>query len=144
MKLSTKSRYGTRLILDLANHYEKGAVQLSEIAGRQGISQKYLEQILKPLRKEGIVKSVRGAKGGYVLGRHPSKISVGEIVALLEGGTMICECTENAMICERADSCLTRDMWTKAAKALFDELYAVSFLDLVRRQNRKTEIDNDL
>ena len=84
MKLSTRSRYGTRLVLDMARHYQQGPIQLGAIARRQNISVKYLEQIIIPLKKSNYVTSVRGAKGGHLLAKAPEEITVGEIVSLLE------------------------------------------------------------
>ena len=104
MKLSTKTRYGTRMILDMAQRYGQGAIQLGEIANRQGISLKYLEQIIRPLKKANYVKSYRGAKGGHTLNKPPDEISVGEIVALLEGGDTLIHCDKDPETCERKDS----------------------------------------
>src|SRR5512143_1757105 len=117
MKLSTRSRYGTRLMLDMAQHYDQGPVQLGTIAQRQGISVKYLEQIIIPLKKAHYVESVRGPKGGHVLARPPEEITVGEIVALLEDGAGLVECVEHAELCGRSQSCPTRLIWQEAAKA---------------------------
>ncbi|MEE9418034.1 MAG: Rrf2 family transcriptional regulator [Desulfatiglandaceae bacterium] len=86
MKLSTRSRYGTRMMIDMAQHYNEGAIYLGDIARRQGISVQYFQQIIIPLKRANYVKSVRGSKGGYMLAEHPEKITIGEIVALLEGG----------------------------------------------------------
>ncbi len=130
MKLSTKSRYGTRLILDMVQHNNGTAVQLSEIAKRQDISVKYLEQIIIPLKKAKYIKGIRGAKGGYVLEKDPKDINVGEIVALMEGGETICECTENPKSCKKAETCMTRQMWIDAARAMFDKLNSITFEDL--------------
>jgi len=120
------------LLLDLTLHHGNGAIQLSEIAERQDISLKYLEQIIKPLKKAQYVKSIRGAKGGYLLDRSPDQITVGEVVALLEGGENICECTENPNKCSKADTCLTRRIWKEAAKAMYERLNAITFSDLVK------------
>ncbi len=130
MKLSTKSRYGTRLILDMVQNSGKEAVQLSEISKRQDISVKYLEQIIIPLKKSKYVKGIRGAKGGYVLMKSPKEITVGEIVALLEGGETICECTEKPRSCKKSKTCMTRQMWMDAAQAMFDKLNSITFDDL--------------
>ena len=131
MKLSTRSRYGTRMILDLAQHYGQGVIQLGEIAKRQKISQKYLEQIIRPLKKASYVKSFRGAKGGHMLSKPPGEISVGEIVALLEGGNSIVDCDQNSESCELSDSCLTRYIWQEAAAAMYDRLATITFADLI-------------
>ena len=101
MKLSAKSRYGTRLMLDMAQHYDDGPIHLANVARRQGISVKYLEQIIIPLKKANYIQSVRGPKGGHQLARPPEEITVGEIVALLEEGTTLAECSDNDESCER-------------------------------------------
>lgn len=131
MKLSTKTRYGTRLMLDMAQHYGQGAIQLGEIANRQNISLKYLEQIIRPLKKANYVKSFRGAKGGHMLAKPPEEISVGEVVAVLEGGKTLVRCENNPAYCERVDTCLTRYLWLEAADAMFQRLSSVTFADLL-------------
>lgn len=131
MKLSTKTRYGTRMILDMAEHYGNGAIQLGEIASRQNISLKYLEQIIRPLKQANYIKSFRGAKGGHMLTRAPEKITVGEIVAILEGGDTLIHCDKEPDECERVDSCLTRYLWMEAASAMFQRLSAITFADLL-------------
>ncbi len=138
MKLSTRSRYGTRMLLDLAQHYNQGPVQLGDIARRQNISLKYLEQILIPLKKAHYVESVRGPKGGHMLARPPESISVGEIVALLEEGSSLVECTVRAEICERSQDCPTRLIWQNAAQAMFDKLKAITLADLCGTPPRET------
>lgn len=133
MKLSTRSRYGTRLMLDMAQHYDQGPVQLGDIAKRQAVSVKYLEQIIIPLKKANYIKSIRGPKGGHVLARPPEEITVAEIVALLEEGTSLVECTDDARVCERSDICPTRLIWKEAAEAMFDKLQSITLADLVRK-----------
>ena len=133
MKLSTRSRYGTRLLLDMAQNYQGGPLHLTSIANRQGISVKYLEQIIIPLKKANYVKSVRGPKGGHVLARPPEEITVGEIVALLEEGATLTECTERAAVCERSPTCPTRLIWKEAAKAMFDKLNTITLADLLHQ-----------
>ena len=134
MKLSTKSRYGTRMILDLAQHYGQGAIQLGEIAKRQKISLKYLEQIIRPLKKADYVRSFRGAKGGHILNKPPDEITVGEIVAVLEGGDTLIQCDQDPATCEREDSCLTRYLWMEAAKAMYTRLAEITFADVMSLQ----------
>lgn len=131
MKLSTKTRYGTRMILDMAQNYGQGAIQLGEIANRQDISLKYLEQIIRPLQKADYIKSFRGAKGGHMLSKPPEDITVGEIVAVLEGGDTLIHCDKDPEDCERVDSCLTRFLWMEAAAAIFQRLSAITFADLI-------------
>lgn len=131
MKLSTRTRYGTRMILDMAQNYGQSAIQLGEIANRQNISLKYLEQIIRPLKEAGYITSFRGAKGGHILAKPPAEITVGEIVAVLEGGDTLIRCDKDPQDCERVDSCLTRYLWREAAAAMFERLSAITFADLL-------------
>ena len=133
MKLSTRSRYGTRLMMDMARHYREGPLQLGDIAKRQEVSVKYLEQIIIPLKKARYIESVRGRKGGHILTKPPEEITVGEIVARLENGNGLVECAAVATVCERADACPTRLLWKEAYEAMFDRLEAVTLADLVER-----------
>jgi len=133
MKLSTRSRYGTRLMVDMAKHYGEGPIQLGEIAKRQNVSVKYLEQIIIPLKKARYIKSVRGPKGGHILAKPPEEITVGEIVAVLENGISLVECAEEQAVCDRADVCPTRLLWKEASEAMFDRLQATTLADLVKR-----------
>jgi Rrf2 family protein len=139
MKLSTRSRYGTRLMLDMAQHYNQGPVQLGDIAKRQDVSVKYLEQIIIPLKKGHYIKSMRGPKGGHVLAKPPQEITVGEIVALLEGGASLTECADRPEACGRADFCLTRQVWKDAAEVMFEKLYSITLADLVAMGNANPE-----
>jgi Rrf2 family transcriptional regulator, iron-sulfur cluster assembly transcription factor len=131
MKLSTRSRYGTRLMLDMAQRYDDGPIHLANIAKRQGISVKYLEQIIIPLKKAKYILSMRGPKGGHRLARPPEEITVGEIVALLEEGTSLADCSDRDEVCERSSTCLTRRLWKEAAQAMFDKLHAITLADVL-------------
>ena len=131
MKLSTRSRYGTRMMLDLAQHYEEGPVQIGNIAKRQDISVKYLEQLIIPLKKAELIISFRGPKGGHMLARSPEEITVGEIVDLLEGGIDLAGCVERPEDCSRSNRCLTRGVWKEATEAMFDKLNAVTLSKMV-------------
>jgi Rrf2 family protein len=135
MKLSTRSRYGTRMLLEMARHYQDGPVHLGDIAKRQNISVKYLEQIIIPLKRARLVKSVRGSKGGHQLAKPPEQITVGEIVALLENGSGLVECVGRAELCERAPSCPTRLVWQEATQAMFDKLTSFTLADLLKAEN---------
>ena len=119
------------MILDLAQHYGQGAIQLGEVANRQKISLKYLEQIIRPLKQAGFVKSFRGAKGGHILSKPPDEVTVGEVVALLEGGKTIVNCDNEPEGCDRVDSCVTRYIWMEAATAMYERLAAITFADLL-------------
>ena len=133
MKLSTRSRYGVRLILDMALHNESGPVRLGVIAERQGIPVKYLEQIIIPLKKAKYVSSVRGPKGGHLLAKSPEEITVGEIVNLLEGGLKLTKCTKDPETCERSDNCITRFVWKETTEAINERLNSITFSDLVKK-----------
>ena len=143
MKLSTRSRYGTRLMLDMAEHHQEGPIQLRAIAKRQNIPPKYLEQIIIPLKKAGYVTSVRGYKGGHMLAKHPREITTGEIVAVLEGGRRLTVCADDPEACERAGTCATRWLWKEAIEAMYERLDAVTLADLVVIV-RSLEKDGDL
>ena len=125
MRLTTKSRYGTRMIIDLAINAQTEPVRLSAISKRQSISLKYLEKLIRALKKAGYVKSMRGPYGGYMLAKSMDEISVGDIVRVLEGSDSIADCTENdhaCGTCTRAGECLTRHIWIETGKAMFEKL----------------------
>jgi Rrf2 family transcriptional regulator, iron-sulfur cluster assembly transcription factor len=132
MKLSTRSRYGARLMLDMAIHHTEGPIQLRLIAKRQGIPVKYLEQIVIPLKKASYVTSVRGYRGGHMLAKEPEQITLGEIVALMEGGLKLTRCTDNPETCERAETCVMRLLWQEATEAMYEKLNAVTLANLVK------------
>ena len=136
MRLTTKSRYGTRLILDLALHAQTDPVRLSEISKRQGISLKYLEKLIRMLKKAGFVNSMRGPYGGYMLAKPTEGISVGDIVRVLEGTDAITDCTESddtCGMCTRAGKCLTQYIWSETSKAMFEKLDSFKIDYLLQR-----------
>lgn len=132
MKLSTKSRYGTRFLIDLAVHYNEGPVRTGFIAERQGISVKYLEQIIVPLRKANFIKSIRGRKGGHMLARPPEEIKMGEVLAVLEEGMDITGCINNPDSCKRYVNCKSRDLWEIAAAAMYDKLNSLKLSEMIK------------
>jgi Rrf2 family protein len=125
------------MMIELAGRYDNGPVQIGEIAARQGISVKYLEQLIIPLKKANYVKSVRGRKGGHMLAKPPEEITVGEIVELLEGGINLSECIENPEICDRSETCLTRGIWETATGAMSRELNAITLADMIKPKDRQ-------
>ena len=135
MKLSTRSRYGTRMMQDLAQHYDKGPIQIGDIAKRQDISVKYLEQLIIPLKKVNFIKSVRGPKGGHMLAKPPEEITVGEIVKVLEGGIILSDCIDNPDTCSKSSSCLTRGIWEEATKAMYDKLNSITLSNMIEKDN---------
>lgn len=130
MKLSTRSRYGLRMVLDMAEHFSEKPVRTREIAARQNISVKYLEQILIILKKAALVTSVRGPKGGHMLTRPPEKITVGEVVSALEGKMCLSECVLKPEICERSENCPARGIWAKATHAMYQELNSIRLSEI--------------
>ena len=132
MKFTTRSRYGTRMLMDVALNEEDGPVSLRDIALRQEISLKYLEKLCRILREAGYLESLAGARGGYRLQVHPSAIRMGDVVFLLENGGTADDCDEERPCCDRSDACLTRSIWTKAVNAMRDSLNTVSLEDMLR------------
>jgi len=139
MKLSTRGRYGTRALLDLALHQGEGPVLLKDIAQRQQISLRYLEHLITPLIAGGIVRSMRGARGGVSLARPPEEIRLSEVVQFLEGSITPVECVNNPRICTRSELCVTRDIWGELKKAMNGVLEGITLQDLVERQKRKEQ-----
>jgi Rrf2 family iron-sulfur cluster assembly transcriptional regulator len=131
MKLSTRSRYGTRLMLDLARSYDRRATPLAQIAKSQKLSVKYLEQLIIPLKASGLIRSVRGARGGYRLAQSPGRITVGQIVEVLEGGLSLVECVENPKVCKLQADCLTRPVWQGVSRLLKDHLSSLTLQDVL-------------
>ena len=139
MKLSTKGRYGTRTLLDLALHWGEGLVPLKDIAQRQQISLQYLEHLITPLIAAGIVLSTRGPRGGVSLAKPPEAIRLSEIIQLLEGSIAPVECVNNPGICVRSKLCVTRDIWGELKKVMNGVLESITLQDLVERQKRKEQ-----
>lgn len=139
MKLSTRGRYGTRALLDLALHQGQGRILLKDIAQRQQISLRYLEHLIAPLIAGGMVRSARGAKGGVSLARHPKDIRLSEAIQLLEGSIALVACINNPGICDRSGSCATRDIWGEMKQAIDEVLESTTLQDLVERQKRKEQ-----
>ncbi len=131
MKLSTRSRYGTRIILELARHNDGTPLQVSEISRIQKIPAKYLEQLIRTLKKAGLITSVRGSKGGHKLNRSPAQITIGQIVRLFEGQTDLVACVSSPDKCQMAEICRMRDVWIEATDAMYEKLDAVSIADLL-------------
>lgn len=139
MRISTRARYGLRLMLDLALKHGKGPIFLKEVSRSQEISEKYLGQIIMPLKAAGLVKSYRGAHGGYTLQRDPEKITVREIVATLEGDLKLVECVANPSSCKRYSICVTQQVWCQVAKAVSETLEAITLAQLAQRHHQRSE-----
>ncbi|KXZ39951.1 transcriptional regulator, BadM/Rrf2 family [Alkalithermobacter thermoalcaliphilus JW-YL-7 = DSM 7308] len=139
MKLSTKGRYGLKAMFELALNQENSPVPLKYIANKQDLSDQYLEQIFSSLRKAGLIKSVRGAQGGYLLSKDASKITVGEIIRVLEGPIAPAECVLDTQAdCERSDYCVTKGIWEKIKDSIDSVIDSVTLQDMVNDYKRKT------
>lgn len=139
IKLSTKCRYGVRLMVNLASHYKKGteAVILKNISEEEEISVRYLEQIIIPLRVSRLLKSIRGAGGGYMLAKHPSKITLNEILEVLEGPICFVDCVDDEDYCDRISTCATYEIWKEASVLLRDYFQKTTLQDLVDIAEKK-------
>ena len=136
MKLSTRARYGTRALLDLALHQGEGQVLLKDVARRQQVSLQYLEHLITPLIAAGMVRSTRGPRGGVWLAKPPREIKLNEVIQLLEGSTALVDCVDNPEMCPRSDLCATRDIWDELKKAVNGVLESTTLQDLVERQGK--------
>ena len=137
MKLSTRARYGARALLDLALHTDEGPVLVKDIAQRQQISAMYLEHLIAPLITAGIIRSIRGARGGIWLAKSPQEIKLSEVIGLLEGSIAPAECVNDPKYCSRSNLCVTREVWGELKKAMNGVLESITLQDLVERQKTK-------
>ncbi len=144
MKLSTRGRYGTKVLLDLALRHGNGPVSLKDISTRQRIPLHYLEHLIAPLVTGGIIRSSRGAKGGISLVKTPQEIRLSDVVPLLEGSIAPAECVANPELCESAPSCVTRDVWTEMEQAMNSVLESITLQNLVERQKVKKQTKEDM
>ncbi len=134
MRLSTKSRYGTRAMLDIAINYGKGPVSVKSLAKRQDISVKYMEQLIPSLKLAGLIRSVRGARGGYTLSKHADQIRLRDIIDALEGSIFPVDCVDNPEMCDRAKKCVTYEIWKDIQNTINDMLDSLTLADIVKRQ----------
>jgi len=145
MQLSTKSRYATRAMLELALNYGKGPLQLKEIARRQDISDKYLEQVMFPLRTKGYIYTLKGNKGGYLLAKPPEEITLYDIVQTLEGSLAPVACADNPEVCSRSEQCAAKSVWSRLKELVAGELKKISLAELSEEQkNKHKEVSESL
>ncbi len=144
MKLSTRTRYGTRALLELAMHGDGTPMSAGDIAARQEVSEKYLESVLAALRQAGLVQSVRGAGGGYLLARQADDITLRDAYEALEGTDGLVECTDNAGLCTRSDGCVTREVWATIHQNLLDQLDAITLAELAKKAREKQQHRPDM
>lgn len=139
--ISTKGRYALRLMLDLALHKSDGYIALKDIAQRQGVSKKYLEQIVPLLNKAGVVKTTRGYQGGYMIADNPDKYTVGTILRITEGSLAPVSCLdENPNTCERAETCMTLSVWKGLSDVITEYVDSITLQDIIDN-NREREIN---
>lgn len=139
MRLSTRSRYAVRALIDLAMHLGEGPVLVREIADREDISVRYLEQLLLPLKAAGLVRATRGANGGFTLAKDPAEVNLREIIKIMEGSTAFTECVDSAEVCPRSDTCILRSSWIEVTDAANKVMEATSLQVIVDRQNLKSK-----
>lgn len=138
MRLSSRGHYGLKAMFELAQHYGRDPVPLKTVAERQNLSEHYLEQLISMLRRVGLVKSIRGSHGGYVLARAPSQITVGDVVRALEGpiAPVYCVSESEPGYCREADCCITRSVWVKVRDGIAGVLDSISLADLCREAEK--------
>jgi len=141
MKLSTRTRYAVRAIIELAQNNSNKPLQLKVIAQRQDISVKYLEQLMAILRSAGFVRSIRGSKGGYLLAKAPNQIKLNEVLHRLEGTVSTVECVENEDYCSRSANCASRYLWVQVEQAIEKVLEAITLQDLVDKANDEKKLN---
>jgi Rrf2 family protein len=142
MKISTKGRYALRMLIDLAEHQNDGFIALKDIAERQGISKKYLEQIIPVLNRSDVLNANRGYQGGYKLAKSPDKYTVGAILRLTEGSIAPVACLDHEPVdCPRREYCITLPLWKGLNKVITDYLDSVTLQDLL--DNQKDMVAND-
>ena len=124
-------------MVELASHYGEGPIELKEVAKNENISLKYLEQVIIPLRSAGLVKSVRGSKGGYSLARPPSEICISDLVEILEGPVNLVECLRDPKACQRSSFCVSRDIWEEVSNGINRIFRSVTLEDMVNRKRKK-------
>ena len=138
MKISTKGRYALRMLVDLAEHEGSGYISLKDIAERQMISKKYLEQIIQVFNKSDVLRANRGAQGGYMLARTPDKYTVGEILRLTEGSLAPVACLEQEPnLCERQESCATLPVWQGLYRVINEYLDNITLQDILDQEHEK-------
>jgi len=144
IKLSTRVRYGTRAMLDLACHYGNGPVLLKDVAKRQNIPLKYLDRILFSLKAAGLVKALRGAKGGYSLSLPPGQINLKQVVEAFDGPIQLVECVNDKNFCQKVNTCVTHDIWGELGRAIEATLKSTTLDDLIIRSKEKKKVADSM
>lgn len=136
MRLSTKGRYGLRAVVDLAMYSKDEAVSISSIAARENLSESYLEQLIAKLKKAGLVNSIRGINGGYILAKKPKEISVGDILRALEGDLAVVECPDSESECAKFDSCVTKYVWRRINDSINTVVDSMTLDEIVENSHK--------
>ena len=144
MKLSTRVRYGTKALLELAQHWNKAPVPLKDIARRQDIPLSYLEHLISPLIRGRIVKSIRGSRGGVTLLKPPELIILSEVIPLLEGSLSPVRYIDSTDTCPKAPQCVTQELWDEVREAINKVFESITLQDLLDRQSRQANIDTNI
>lgn len=144
MQFSTKTRYGSRALVELAAGWPARTISVREMAGGQRISHKYLGQIMSTLKAAGLIKAVRGVHGGYQLARPPAEITLGDVFRVLEGSPAPVECVDKPGSCQLEPLCPTRDTWAQVKEAIEGVLDGTTLLDLVHRKRSKAAASGPL
>jgi Rrf2 family protein len=137
VKISTRSRYGLRALLELALHHGEGPLMMQSIADSQGVSRKYLDSIFASLKTAGMVRSRRGVGGGHLLAKEPEAIRLGDVMRALEGPLSLVDCVGDSALCDRSHRCVTRDVWTEVGNAIGSVLDNITLADLVAKHRDK-------
>jgi Rrf2 family protein len=138
LRLTTKGKYGTRLMFQLAQHYGQGPMLLKDVAARENLSLSYLEKLVPLLKSAALIHAIRGAKGGYTLTHKPSEINLKMVIQALEGALYPSECVHLPNVCERSGYCVQRDIWTVVEQKISTALESVTLQDMLRIQLTKT------
>ncbi len=136
MKLSTRTRYGLQLMFELALNYKKGPTHLGMVSNKENISEKYLGQIVIPLKSSGLIESIRGAQGGYELAHAPEELTVRDIVEVLEGNIRPVEVVEN-VDCNKGNLCVTNEVWKRLGQSIEDTLQGITLADMLKMYKDK-------
>ena len=145
MKISAKGRYSVTALYELAQRYGEGPVSLKCVAQGQGLSENYLEQLMVPLRRAGIVQSIRGAQGGYMLAKSPAEITIGSIITTVEGPIAVVDCLlaeagAAEQMCDKACACVTRGIWEKVCDSISQVLENITLQTLLDNDDGKENI----
>jgi Rrf2 family protein len=138
MKISTKGRYGVRFLMELGMHGAQGNVTLKEVAQRQSISEKYLWQIVNPLKAAGLIRATLGSHGGYTLAKSPATITLRDILAVLEGDCTLVACVTTPTVCPRSNACASREVWREVDGKLAAAMQSITLSDMVAKQRSLT------